>query len=102
MKDKKNSVSNPPVRRRIMMAVCILMCVATIAAFILLGDSGYEEKDSAKAYVLENHAGETGADNAVTAIYLNYRLWDTIFEAMLLLLSAMAVISFSWSIDHEE
>ena len=73
----------------------------TIASLIYLGTTGYEEKDEAKAYVLENHTQQTGAENAVTAIYLNYRMLDTIFEAMLLLLSAMAVKSLSWSNDDE-
>jgi multicomponent Na+:H+ antiporter subunit B len=102
MKDKQKSSFVNRNRKSIVMIVCIIMCLITLSSFMLFGSSNYDGKDDAKAYVLENHNTETGAKNAVTAIYLNYRLWDTIFEAMLLLLSAMAVIYFSWSLDHEE
>ena len=35
-----------------------------------------------------------GADNAVAAIYLNYRLYDTLFEALLLLIAIVGIIHF--------
>ena len=89
-------------RRRIIMVLCILMGACMLAAFMLLGDSEYPSAADAKAYILGNHTADTGAENAVTAVYLNYRLWDTLFESLLLLVSALAVISFSWSYDHEE
>ena len=89
-------------RRIMIMVLCLVMGGIMLAAFVGYGNSGYVNPTEAKAYVLQNHAAETGAENAVTAVYLNYRLWDTLFEAMLLLLSALAVISFSWSMDHEE
>ena len=38
---------------------------------------------------------ETGAENAVAAIYLNYRVYDTIFETLTLMVSVMGVIFFS-------
>ncbi len=38
---------------------------------------------------------DTGATNAVAAIYLNYRVFDTIFEALLLLVSIIGIIHFS-------
>ena len=89
-------------RRTVIMIICFLMGFCLLAAFILLGNSGYTGSGDAKAYVLGHHTAETGAENAVTAVYLNYRLWDTLFESLLLLVSALAVISFSWSYDHEE
>ena len=49
--------------------------------------------------VIANYARETMAINAVASIYLNYRIFDTIFEALLLLVSVMGVIHFS---RHEE
>jgi len=89
-------------RRIIIMIICLLMGFGLIAAFVLLGNSGYPDALAAKTYILNHHTAETGAENAVTAVYLNYRLWDTLFESLLLLLSALAVINFSWSYDHEE
>lgn len=94
MKDKN--------RRLIMLIICTVICITVICAYLINNDSRYEEKSYAKDYILQNHTSQTGALNAVSAIYLNYRLWDTLFEAMILLLSALAVISFSWSHDHEE
>lgn len=38
---------------------------------------------------------DTGAHNLVTAIYLNYRIYDTLFEALTLLISVIGVIYFS-------
>lgn len=46
-------------------------------------------------YYIEHFREDTGADNAVTAIYLNYRLFDTFFETLLLLVSVIGIIYFS-------
>jgi len=46
-------------------------------------------------YYIEHFRQDTGAGNAVTAIYLNYRLFDTFFETLLLLVSVIAIIYFS-------
>lgn len=44
---------------------------------------------------------ETGALNAVTAVYLNYRVYDTLFEALMLLISILAIIYFSRHDEYE-
>lgn len=46
-------------------------------------------------YYVDNFRQDTGAGNAVTAIYLNYRLFDTFFETLLLLVSVIGIIYFS-------
>jgi multicomponent Na+:H+ antiporter subunit B len=46
-------------------------------------------------YYINNFYQDTGASNAVTAIYLNYRLFDTFFETLLLLVSVIGIIYFS-------
>ena len=38
-----------------------------------------------------------GGQNAVTAIYLGYRVYDTLFEALLLVIAVVAVSHTSWS-----
>ncbi len=48
-----------------------------------------------QALVLQNYFTDTGALNSVASIYLNYRVFDTIFEALMLLVSVMGVIHFS-------
>jgi len=52
---------------------------------------------------LDQAQSETGARNAVAAIYLDYRVFDTILEALLLLISIIAVLYFAQPEDtrHE-
>ena len=45
-------------------------------------------------------SSEIGAKNAVTAIYLGYRMYDTLFEALLLLVSIVAVVHLSHHDDE--
>lgn len=89
-------------RREIMMVVCLLMCALTLVGYVYSANENGADKYQAKSYILANHNEQTGALNAVTSIYLNYRLWDTLFEAMVLMLSALAVITLSWSKKDEE
>lgn len=44
---------------------------------------------------LERFNQDTNALNAVTAIYLDYRLFDTLFETLTLLVSVIGIIYFS-------
>lgn len=53
-------------------------------------------------FFTDNFYAETGARNAVAGIYLNYRMFDTLFEALMLMVSVMEVINVSWSNKHEE
>lgn len=46
-------------------------------------------------YVVDNAFRDTGAENAVTSIYLYYRYYDTLFEALMLMFSIIAVIYMS-------
>lgn len=48
-----------------------------------------------KEYYITHSATETLAGNSVTGIYLDYRLFDTLFETMLLFVSVIAVYYFS-------
>lgn len=88
------------IRRNILLAICgtiaILMCIAMVS----VGEAS-ESAISIKDEMLVASTTLTGAQNAVAGIYLNVRLWDTLFEALVLLVSATAVISFSRSDEHE-
>ena len=46
-------------------------------------------------YITTNFQADTGSINAVTAIYLDYRMFDTLFETLLLLVSVIGIIYFS-------
>jgi multicomponent Na+:H+ antiporter subunit B len=46
-------------------------------------------------YIIANFQADTGSVNAVTGIYLDYRVFDTLFETLLLLVSVIGIIYFS-------
>lgn len=53
-------------------------------------------------FFTDDFVSDTGATNAVAGIYLNYRVFDTLFEALMLMVSVMEVINVSWSNRHKE
>ncbi len=68
-----------------------------VLGFVLLqgiGMAGPGEL-SAREYVLQNGAQDTGALNLVTAIYLGYRAFDTLGETVVLLLAVTGVAFFT-------
>ena len=69
--------------------------------FINAGISGFNTNE-AKDYIADNHVQDTSAENAVTAVYLNYRFFDTIFESLILLVSVLAVMMLSWSANKQD
>lgn len=79
------------MRRKIIALWIIVLFVLTASFDIIPIDSA---KDIYQFY-LNNFQLDTGAFNAVTAIYLDYRAFDTLFETLLLLISVIGVIYFS-------
>ena len=49
-----------------------------------------------KDQYLSMFAADVGGENPVTAIYLGYRVYDTLFEALLLVAAVVAVSHMSW------
>ena len=45
-------------------------------------------------YMIENYQEDTSAKNAVAAILLNYRMYDTMFEALILLTAIIGMKQF--------
>jgi multicomponent Na+:H+ antiporter subunit B len=54
-----------------------------------------EGADSLYQYFITNFQADTGSINAVSGIYLDYRVFDTMFETLLLLVSVIGIIYFS-------
>lgn len=52
-------------------------------------------------YYQQHYAEDTGAENIVAAIYLNYRVFDSMLETLMLLVSVLAVVALSWRREHE-
>jgi multicomponent Na+:H+ antiporter subunit B len=63
---------------------------ACAIVFILHTEAPSHTFDLAKDYK-ENSRIETGALNAATGIYLDYRVYDSLFESLLLLVSAVGI-----------
>ncbi len=79
--------------RRAVIAVAVLV----ICVFFLIGANDIETVSAGPmaSYYIANAYEETGAENAITSIYLYYRYYDTMFETMMLLLSIIGVIYMS-------
>jgi multicomponent Na+:H+ antiporter subunit B len=83
----------------------IVLMVASLLLGLVLSISLTEKQESENGlatYYITQGLAETGAVNAVTGIYLNYRVFDTIFEALLLAISVMAAIYLSWRKEDDE
>ncbi len=78
------------------LALCLLIAAGVVVLYVSSGATGIDAS-AARDYVAEKHADDTSAANAVTAVYLNYRFWDTLFEALILLISVLAIRLLSWN-----
>ncbi len=64
--------------------------------------TSYPATTLVRDYYLTHAVTDTGAKNVITAVYLDYRLFATLFETMLLFSSVIAVFYFSrHQGDHE-
>jgi len=75
-----------------------LPLVFTLAIFglVLYFAPGSEYNTYLKEQFVTRFRVEMGGENAVTAIYLGYRVYDTIFEALVLVVAVVAVLHMSW------
>lgn len=78
----------------------ILVCLLGILYFFILAMVDLEAiyNDFGQRFFLENGLRDTGSKNLVTAIYLDYRLFDSLFEAGILLIAVSGVM---WISQHE-
>jgi len=75
--------------RSIAIAIIIIYMLSQIMWHIN-GDS-LEYNTSSHTYYVENGLEETSSKNLVTAIYLDYRLFDSFFEASILLVAVTGI-----------
>jgi len=78
-----------------------IVAIATVALFLVVALSpenavvdGGDDGTRSRRYVVERGVEETGAVNLVTAIYLGYRVFDTLGETVVLLLAVTGVTFF--------
>ena len=85
--------------RALKLILCVLGCGMVLWIY---NSSPNFTATTLKDFYVNNFIKDTGAQNAVTAIYLNYRIFDTLFETLMLLVSVLGVIYLSWRSSHEE
>ena len=74
----------------------LMICLVFAAVFFIMyrPDMPSVSKELYEYYT-SNYIDDTNAGNAVAAIYLNYRFFDTLFETLTLMISVIGVIYFS-------
>ncbi len=78
--------------RTVLVSLLILLTWAGLMVLVVSHPGG-DDTELAEYYI-ENYEEDTGAGNAVAAIYLNYRVYDTLFEALLLLVAIVGIMHF--------
>jgi len=74
----------------------ISMVIIIILVFFKISDQMPHHNDNSSGeYYIENALDEVGAKNIVTGIYLDYRYFDTIFEASILLVTVSGILFLS-------
>lgn len=79
--------------RRLFSAVLALLSASLVIQLSCL--TPLSESYSASEYYLKNAFSETGSINSITAVYLYYRYYDTLFEALMLMLSIIGIMYLS-------
>jgi len=77
-------------------SVLPLVFVLMIFGLVLYFVPGNDPSTLLKEEYIARFMSEMGGENAVTAIYLGYRVYDTIFEALVLVVAVVAVLHMSF------
>ncbi len=86
-----------------MIKKCMLIFMLTILLVVFSRTSFQAIQNidtSSKDYYLKNTYSDTGSKNIVTGIYLDYRLFDSIFEASILIIAVSGIIFMSKKDDE--
>lgn len=79
------------MRRKLIAVFMLIVFIMIITSKVMPLETAKDLKD----YYIKYFIIDTAAFNSVTAIYLNYRVFDTLFETLLLLISVIGIIYFS-------
>ena len=80
--------------KRILMLLSSLL-LSGLILFAVVAEAPSTEDPPIVGRIIERAPEETGATNLVTAIYLGYRAYDTLGEALVLLLAVTGVYFFT-------
>ena len=87
--------SQPKKKKKIKYNVVPFIFTAAVAALFIYFIPEHSAPSVLKDEYMAHFKTDIGGENAVTAIYLGYRMYDTLFEALMLLASVMAVLHLS-------
>ncbi len=79
--------------------VILLLAIVFIEFYQNMEYIPYLRNDYSKNYFFQHAANETGAKNIVASIYLDYRLFDSLFEASILLIAVSGITFISKKIE---
>ena len=88
-------------RRLLILSAVLVICIFVVILSMVFGE---KMEPVSYNYYIENAAAESNMPNAVTAIYLRYRIFDTLFEALLLGAAVSVVFYFAspWEKEFDE
>ncbi len=78
---------------RILMSALLVCLLFTAVTFISM--EHYEQQEPVLSqYIIRHFQEDARTDNAVTAVLLNYRMYDTMFEVLILLTAIIGMKQF--------
>lgn len=78
-------MSRPPLA---LLIPAVLLALGVLALFLF---TFFPSGEPVSPYLARDAAGETGAANLVAGVYLNYRLYDTLFEVLVFAVAVIGV-----------
>ncbi len=88
---KENSFDTPGVFKLLVLFGCLSFLFVRISGAIL-HPALYEAVPQLARYYTHNFVADTGASNAVSAVYLDYRVMDSLFEVGILLIAVTGIL----------
>ena len=82
--------------KKLILPLCFTVFLFALFVYFIPGNA---VNTYVKDIYLSRFVQDVGGENAVTAVYLGYRMYDTLFEALMLLVSVMGVAHMSWYSD---
>jgi len=96
LKDPHGTSPKRPILDSHLIPFCFTVLLTALFFMFIPGDA---VDTTLKDQYLARFQSDVGGENAVTAIYMGYRMYDTLFEALLLLVSIVAIVHLSWHRD---
>ena len=93
-RSEKNKKRDLKARNKAVLS--FLFTLFLFGLFVYFAPEGRTASTFLKDQYLALFMTDVGGENAVTAIYLGYRVYDTLFEALILVIAVVAVTHMSW------